>query len=289
MPGDLELALRVRADMQEALQGIGALNRSLGDTARRGDEAGAALAGATGSTQAFTLALGSLGRKSESTLDQARTAAESAFGAMESALTRFVITGETSFSSFVDSVIADLARIAFRRAITEPLAAGLLGLFGAGAPAIAGVGASGASADAFRRLQAGVGHSGAIAGQLGGVRRAVPAAIFARAERFHAGGIVGLRPNGGIAGLRADEVPIIAQRGETILPRASGATLPRGVALPSIAVNFENRGTPQREVSRRVEIDPKGAVVTIVTDDLDSGGPISQSMGRRFGLRGAVA
>ena len=69
MPGDLDLTLRVRADMQEALQGIGALNRSLGDTARRGDEAGAALAGATGSTQAFTLALGSLGRKSESTLD----------------------------------------------------------------------------------------------------------------------------------------------------------------------------------------------------------------------------
>ena len=43
MPADLDLALRVRADMQEALQGIGALNRSLGDTAKRGDAAGAAL------------------------------------------------------------------------------------------------------------------------------------------------------------------------------------------------------------------------------------------------------
>ena len=48
MPGDLDLALRVRADMQEALQGIGALNRSLGETARRGDEAGASLSGAAG-------------------------------------------------------------------------------------------------------------------------------------------------------------------------------------------------------------------------------------------------
>ena len=36
MPADLELALRVRADMREAIKGIGALNRSLGDSARRG-------------------------------------------------------------------------------------------------------------------------------------------------------------------------------------------------------------------------------------------------------------
>ena len=36
MPADLELALRVRADMREALQGIGALNRSLGDFRAQG-------------------------------------------------------------------------------------------------------------------------------------------------------------------------------------------------------------------------------------------------------------
>ena len=115
MPADLELALRVRADMREALRGIGALNRSLGDTALRGDEAGAALTGATGAAQAFTTALGALGRESGSTLGQARDAAESVFGAMESALARFVTTGRVSFSGFVDSVIADLARLATRR------------------------------------------------------------------------------------------------------------------------------------------------------------------------------
>ena len=282
MPGDLDLALRVRADMHEALQGIGALNRSLGDTARRGDEAGAALAGATGSTQAFTLALGSLGRESGSTLDQARDAAEGAFGAMESALTRFVTTGKLSFSGFVDSVIADLARMAARRAITEPLAAFLFGAL----PGLFGGGAAG-GADAFRRLQAGVGHQGAIAGQLGGVSRTVPAGVFALAPRFHSGGVAGLRPDGGIAGLRPGEVPIIAERGEVILPRASGATLPRGT--PSIEINFENRGTPQREVSREVRLDPRGMIVTVVTEDLDNGGPASQAIARRFGLRNAVA
>ena len=56
MPGDLDLALRVRADMREALSGIGALNRSLGDTARRGGEADTALAGATGAARELSAA-----------------------------------------------------------------------------------------------------------------------------------------------------------------------------------------------------------------------------------------
>ena len=276
MPGDLELALRVRADMQEALQGIGALNRSLGDTARRGDEAGAALAGSAASTQAFTLALGSLGRQSDSALDQAQAAAESAFGAMESALTRFVTTGTLSFSGFVDSVIADLARLAARRAIVEPLAAALFGAL----PGLFGAGAGGA--DAVRRLQAGVGHAGGLVGAQGGVSRTVPADVFTLAPRLHSGGVAGLRPDG-IAGLRPGEVPIIAERGETILPRGTQ------LAAPSVEINFENRGTPQREVSREVRLDPRGMIVTVVTEDLDNGGPASQAIARRFGLRNAVA
>ena len=170
MPADLELALRVRADMREALRGIGTLNRSLGDTALRGDQAGAALTGATGAAQAFTTALGALGRESGSTLGQARDAAESVFGAMESALARFVTTGRVSFSGFVDSVIADLARLATRRYITQPLADLLFGALGGGATPGSAV---------FGRLQAGVGHTGAVAGQPGGVRRAVPPAVFA--------------------------------------------------------------------------------------------------------------
>jgi len=270
MPGDLELALRVRTDMQEALQGIGALNRSLGDTARRGDEAGAALAGATGSTRAFTLALGTLGRESESTLGQARTVAESAFGAMESALARFVTTGKFSFSDFVDSVIADLARLAARQAITIPLANALFGAL----PGLFGGAGDAGGADAFRRLQAGVGHAGGTVGAAGGVSRSVPAAIFAGAARYHAGGVAGLRP---------DEVPIIAQAGETIIPRGAQ------IAAPSIDITFENRGTPQREVSREVRLDPRGLIVTVVTEDLDGGGPASQAIARRFGLRDAVA
>lgn len=66
-------------------------------------------------------------------------------------------------------------------------------------------------------------HQGGIVGA-GGPRRSVPAALFAGAPRYHTGGVIGLKPN---------EVPVIAKRGEEMLtegdPRHSrnggGATL----------------------------------------------------------------
>ena len=277
MPADLELALRVRADMREALRGIGTLNRSLGDTALRGDEAGAALTGATGAAQALTTALGALGRESGSTLDQARDAAESVFGAMEAALARFVTTGRVSFSGFVDSVIADLARLATRRYITQPLGDLLFGALGGG-------GATPGSA-VFGRLQAGVGHAGAVAGQPGGVRRAVPPAVFAFAPRFHSGGVAGLRPDGGIAGLRPDEVPIIAQAWRDYPAarlwrdppaRRRARTLDRDQLRESghAAARGKPRGAPRPARPGRD---------SIVTDDIRRGGPIRQTMQRELG------
>ena len=274
MPADLELALRVRADVRAALQGVGALNRTLGDTARQGGDADAALKGATGAAEALAAAferaprpaeagdwaasmrgaLDALGRETTDWAELAKQETVDAFRSMEDALAGFVTTGKFSFRGFVDSVIADLARIAVRQAITGPLAAGIGSLFGGATPPPIG----------FYP----VGHAGAIAGAAGGVRRAVPPALFAGAERYHAGGIAGLRP---------DEVPIIAERGEAILPRGSA------IAPPPIEINFHNEGTPQREVRREVRLDPRAVIVDVFTDDIRRGGPIRQTMQRELG------
>ena len=213
-------------------------------------------------------ALIELRRESTGAAEFAREQTIDAFRSMEDALVEFVTTGKVSFSGFVDSVIADLARLVVRRAITQPLADALFDALDGGASDAGG-------GDAFRRLQAGVGHAGAVAGAPGGVTRSVPAAIFAGARRYHAGAVAGLRP---------EEVPIIVQRGEGIFTPQQM----RALGSPSVTVNIENRGTRQREVGRRVEIDPKGAVVTIVTDDVDTGGPISRAFERRYGVRTAV-
>jgi hypothetical protein len=65
-------------------------------------------------------------------------------------------------------------------------------------------------------IPADVGHEGGTVGSMGSKRTVSPVA-FLGAPRYH---------SGGIAGLRGDEVPIIAQRGERIVPKSGGG---RGV------------------------------------------------------------
>jgi lambda family phage tail tape measure protein len=55
-------------------------------------------------------------------------AVTSAFQSMEDAMVDFVAKGKMDFSSLVDSIISDLARVAIRQSITGPLASGLSGL-----------------------------------------------------------------------------------------------------------------------------------------------------------------
>ncbi len=198
--------------------------------------------------------LGSLGGAMRDYAREAGDAADEAAGAfndavrgMEDALVSFVQTGKLSFSDLANSIIADIARIVVRQQILGPL----VGAFGGGS------------------LFGGLFHAG---GQVGhGTRsRSVDPRAFAFAPRYHEGGVAGLRP---------DEVPAILQRGETVIPRGAGVM----AGLPPITVNFENRGTPQREVESHVRMDPYGVVVDIVVDNLENGGPIRDAVRRTQG------
>lgn len=134
------------------------------------------------------------------------SALTSAFRSAEDAIASFVTGGKIDFKALADSILADITRIAVRSAILGPLAnalgggsGGLLGgLFGGGGG-----------------LFAGIFHQGGVAGGPA-QQRLVPALAFAGAPRFH---------DGGVAGLRADEVPAILQRGEMVLSRAQLAAI----------------------------------------------------------------
>lgn len=137
-----------------------------------------------------------------------------AFSSAESAFRSFVETGKFDFKSLVRSILADLAVLAFKRAVLGPIASALSGIFGGGSVAAA------------------VSHAGGIVG-LSGQSRSVPAAVFATAPKMHAGGWAGLRP---------DEVPTILQRGERVLSRAEVAR-GGGPSVPvSVALNVDARG-----------------------------------------------
>ena len=203
---------------------------------------------------------------------QAEAATARAFRGMEDALVSFVTTGQANFADLVNSMLADIARLVIRQSITGPLAGALAGalgdVFGGGGGTPAPAAAS--SGNIFHAVY----HSGGLAGAPGGVRRSVPPALFAAAPRLH---------GGGIAGLRADEVPAILQRGETVLPR--GALAP---AAPPITVEIHNEGTPQQGEAREPRFDGERWVISVVTRDLDRGGPIRSAVTRLGGAGGGA-
>lgn len=84
----------------------------------------------------------------------------------------------------------------------------------------------------------GVLHRGGVVGNDNYPHRAVPAAAFAYAPRYH---------NGGIAGLKPDEVPAILQRGERVLPRGSKAG---GVVIKLGDTHIDASGADPATVTR---------------------------------------
>ena len=114
-----------------------------------------------------------------------------AFSGAEDALTGFVTTGKIEIKGLADSVLADITRMAVRQTITAPIAGLLQGAFAGG--------------------RFGLFHEGGVVGEQPPDARYADPGIFADAPHYHAGGFAG-------SGLLPDEVPIIARRGELVVP-----------------------------------------------------------------------
>jgi lambda family phage tail tape measure protein len=115
-----------------------------------------------------------------------------AFSGAEDALVGFISTGKLEFQGLADSILADLTRMTVRQTITAPIAGALQSAFAGGG-------------------LAGLFHEGGIVGEQPSASRYADAAVFEHAARYHGGGFAG-------SGLLPDEVPIIARRGELIVP-----------------------------------------------------------------------
>jgi len=98
----------------------------------------------------------------------------------------------------------------------------------------------------------GVLHQGGIAGNDNTPKRAVSAAAFINAPRYHSGGIAGLRP---------DEVPAILQKGERIIPNGGGGA---GQAI-TVHVSLDS------DMLRAVVVDESGRQIAATSEALRSG------------------
>lgn len=183
---------------------------------------------------------------------QIESTTQSMGNTISSTLADAFMNGEFSAKKFFNSLLS-MAVQGMSNALVGQLFSGLGGLFGAG-----------------------VAHAGGVIGQSALPTRAVPPALFADAPRYHRGGPI----------LAADEVPIIAQRGERVLTREQAAAWERGRAAAPVAltVRLENKSGQSLQASQsqtQWSGDMRSAVVTIVLDAVQR-----NYMGARDALKG---
>ena len=111
-------------------------------------------------------------------------------------------------------------------------------------------------------------HSGGVVGRTNVPRRAVPLSAFLDAPRYHQGGVVGLRPN---------EVPIIGKVGETISP--AGQRPSEGDLHVQIQIH-NNSDTPvavDAVEQRRIAQGTRQVLVGLVAEDAARGGDTTRA------------
>lgn len=123
-------------------------------------------------------------------------------------------SAKDAVADFVRSFAAAMLQIATRALATYIV----LSLLDAIYPGLGKMTAASFSGFQGQAVQAGVSHTGGVAGR-GGTIRMVNPAMFARAPRYHAGGVAGLAPN---------EVPAILERGEEVLAKGDPRNVMNG-------------------------------------------------------------
>ena len=178
----------------------------------------------------------------------AESAVKNTFNNMENALVKFVTEGKVSFSDFANSIVSDLARIAIRQSVTQPLFNGLSSYFGFATAHIGGI----VGSDTLRTTYA-------------------SPAVFGNAPRFHSGGIVG------------DEVPIIAKRGEGVFTKEQMKALGDNGSHVSVNVNVINNASSEVKATVQKSDHGNGKFnIDVMIEKIE--GAIGKNIGKGEGL-----
>ena len=188
----------------------------------------------------------------------------------EDAFVKFARTGKLEMSDLFNTIADEALRAFYRMQVAGPISNVLAGID------FAGLFSGGQTGYADHEAYTGGGqaafmHTGGIVGE-GRDMRVVPAHLFDGARRFHTGGMIG-----------ADEVPIVARRGEGVFTPQQMRAL--GGGAQNVRVEIVNQGTPQEVASAQPSFDADGMVVRIATRDVRVGGQFSRALEGTYGLR----
>lgn len=217
-------------------------------------------------------ALRDYARESSDAAQQFEQATSRALKASEDAFVQWATTGKVSASDLFNSIAEEALRAAYRMAVIKPFGALFEGIFGSIAGSLFG-GSSGMVGDFPAPGPVQMAHVGGVIGSDPLPSRSIHPTVFDNAPRFHGGGVVG------------NEVPIIAQRGETVFTpgqmRALGSELGQ---KPEVKVNVhvDNRA-PGTEARAQWRSDGGGGLrLDIIVEQIE--GQIARNIGRGEGL-----
>jgi hypothetical protein len=188
-----------------------------------------------------------------------------------------LVNGKMAFGEFVKSIMKGLLVIILRAIIAKAILSALGMATGGGAsPTSFDGGAGNAMAvDYSSNLVGGGigtiggGHGGMLAGGNPRFNRAVSKDMFSFAQRYHTGGIAGLKPN---------EVPIIAEKGEGIFTQEQMKALGESRGS-NVQVNVINQTGTQAEVQReQPRFDGEKWVENIILKKMSQPGPVRSAL-----------
>lgn len=177
--------------------------------------------------------------------------------------------GKLAFKSFAKSLLSDLMKVIIRALIAKAILSAL-GL-GGGPIQIDNGPIQGLDAGGVMSFAPSINHKGGIAGKgSGGISKNVPMGIFAGAQRFHTGGFPGLKPN---------EVPIIAEKGEGVFTKdqmkALGGAKASAQSAPQINI-INQTGTQVDKQQTAPRFDGEKFVVDVILKKANQPGPIRE-------------
>ncbi len=124
---------------------------------------------------------------------------------------------------------------------------------------------------------------GVLRAILGGSTPALPAGsptIPVKIERLPP---IGPRARGGP--VQANNLYLVGEEGKELFePRTAGRVVPNselGAGSIDVDINFVNQGTPKREVDRDVRFDGERWVLSLVADDIETGGKVAKAIDAR--------
>jgi len=156
------------------------------------------------------------------------------------AIVDFAMTGKSSFSDMIQSMIKDLAKMILYQQIMKPLAGAISSGSSGWLSSLVGFAGSLFGGGGSTSIPAGVGlwHKGGLVGYDNPQTRFVNPALFAGAPRLH-------------KGLAPDEYPAILQKGETVTPKG-GSTAPTINIINNAGAEIS---TDMQEVNGGMQID----------------------------------